>query len=217
MMKYLALGDSYTIGEGLPPEESFPWQLVRLLRQRDALMAAPEVLATTGWTSGELQQAIDQASFAPPYDLVTLCIGVNNQYRGLSPDTYAQEFAELLDQAIVFAGRRPEHVFVLSIPDWGVTPFAADRDSDQISAELRAFNRHNARLAYARQASYLNITEISKLARRDDSLLAADHLHYSAKMYKKWVEQLLPKVWRVLLPGKNLHVPLLYQQEGDKP
>ena len=215
MLKFLALGDSYTVGEGLSPAEAWPWQLVLKLRRKDVMIAPPEVIATTGWTSGELIQAMEAAKLQPPYDLVTLLIGVNNQYRGLDHGQYQTEFAQLLQQAITLAGGHREKVIVLSIPDWGVTPFAAGRDADAISAEIREFNRINARIAYREKVQYLNITEISRQAKHQPTLLAADRLHYSGLMYARWAEELLPKAWRALLPGKDIHIPLLYQNQEE--
>lgn len=217
MLKFLALGDSYTIGEGLPLESAWPWQLVKALRKKDLLIAAPEIIATTGWTTGELLQALSTAHIQPPYDLVTLLIGVNNQYRGQSLETYEQDFRNLQNKALALTDQKPERVIILSIPDWSYTPFAAERDTDLISAEIREYNRVNARLAYAREMPYINITELTLLARHAPNLLAEDQLHYSADMYKRWVDLLLPKVWRALMPGRNFHIPLLYQPEAEQP
>ena len=211
MLKFLALGDSYTLGEGLPAESSWPWLLVKALRRRDVLMAAPEIVARTGWTSGELLEALQTASCQPPYDLVSLAVGVNNQYRGLSLADYQQDFATLLEQAIALAGR-PQGVVVLSIPDWRLTPFAADRDRNEISREIRAFNQVNARLAYDLGIAYVNVTEISRQARYAAEMLAADGLHYSEAMYRRWLEILLPRCWKLLLPDKDMYIPLLYQE-----
>jgi len=217
MFRFLALGDSYTIGEGLSPADSWPAQLVHAMRQRDVIMEQAEMLATTGWTSGDLLQALQSAQLTPPYDLVTLLIGVNNQYQGLPLAAYQADFESLLKQAISLAGQRPERVVVMAIPDWGVTPYpyAVGRQPEQISAEIKAFNQINARLAYQQDLAYLNLNEQAQKAQRDPRLLAEDGLHYSRLMYTYWVkEQILPRVWRILLPGKNMHIPLLAQQNA---
>lgn len=219
MLSFLALGDSYTIGEGVPAESAWPWQLVKALRRKDVLMATPHIIAQTGWTSGELNQALTQAEQAgglrPPYSLVSLLIGVNNQYRGLPVSAYETEFNQLLARALELAGGLKEHVIVLSIPDWGVTPFAAGRDRAAIAAEIREFNRVNARAAYQQDLTYCNLTQISLLAKNAPILLAEDGLHYSPEMYRRWAELLLPKVWRIVAPDRDFHIPLLYPPEEN--
>lgn len=198
---YLALGDSYTIGEGLPLYESFPYQLVHLLRKAGHAFHAPEIVAKTGWTTSELQTAIVQTPFQQQYDLVTLLIGVNNQYRGESLNQYAREFEQLLEMAIGFAGNTPRAVAVLSIPDWGVTPFAGydkhGRSRQQISDEIDAYNNRNKAItAWYEGVWYIDITTSTRAAVTDHSLLAADQLHPSGKEYQKWAEkvkQLLEK------------------------
>ena len=204
-MKFLALGDSYTIGESVPETERWPVQLAALLRARGIPLGPPEIIATTGWTTGELAAAIEQVNPQPPYDLVSLLIGVNNQYRGWSQDTYGWEFAALLEQAIGFANGDPARVIVLSIPDWSVTPFASSdphgRTSAQISAEVAAFNAINRDETAKQGAHYVDITPISLRAADDLSLLAADQLHPSGKMYGLWAEEVLLyllKIFRIL-------------------
>lgn len=218
MYRLLALGDSYTVGEGIPSEDSWPQLLMQRLLSRDVLIAPPQIIATTGWTSADLQAALDQAELTPPYDIVTLGIGVNNQYEGLAAADYAREFERLLQQAIALAGERPRHVFVLSIPDWSVTPFAfaSGRNREQIAAEIQAFNRENARLSYAYGVQYIHVTEISRDARRGPQFLAADGLHYAKPLYTRWVDEIFPKLWHTLLPGMAIHIPLLYQAVGSE-
>lgn len=203
-MKFLALGDSYTIGEGVLPEERWPVQLAALLRARGFAVEEPDIVAKTGWTTDELVEGIIRASPSAPYDWVFLLIGVNNQYRGSPPEMYRQEFAELLLQAIDFAGGHPQRVIVLSIPDWGVTPFGAQdargRSPAQISAEIAMFNAINREETLLMEAHYVDITPISQEARSDLSLLAPDQLHPSGKMYARWAEEVLQmlvqvKVW----------------------
>jgi hypothetical protein len=144
---YLALGDSYTIGEAVPIAENFPYQTIQLLRSAGYDFNAAEIIAKTGWTTDELLEAITGTIFSNPYDFVSLLAGVNNQYRGMSIDDYTQTFETLLKNAISFADKRNDHVFVLSIPDWGVTPFAKDRDPVLISAEIDRFNEVNKQLS----------------------------------------------------------------------
>jgi lysophospholipase L1-like esterase len=189
-LHYLALGDSYTIGEGVPLFESFPYQAVQKLRKKDIPFAAPEIVAKTGWTSDELQAGIRNTRLLPKYDLVSLLIGVNNQYRGQSTDVYAAEFESLLKQAIVFAGNDKNRVVVLSIPDWGATPFAEGRDRAKITTEIDAFNAINRKIAGQYKVQYIDITPGTRMAAQDPSLVTKDKLHPSGKEYTKWAEEL---------------------------
>lgn len=187
---YLALGDSYTIGEAVPLYESFPYQAVQLLRNAGHAVHAPEIIARTGWTTDELQQGIAKTSLLDSYHFVSLLIGVNNQYRGRTADEYASEFAALLQQAIRFADSKKSNVFVLSIPDWGVTPFAEGRDRAQIAREIDAFNKVAADICSKNETSFIDITGGTREAAHDPSLLAADQLHPSGKEYARWANQL---------------------------
>ncbi|MCX6319213.1 MAG: SGNH/GDSL hydrolase family protein [Bacteroidetes bacterium] len=187
---YLALGDSYTIGESVLITENFPAQAVQLLRKQGIDMEAPEIIAKTGWTTDELQAAIDTHHFRPRYDFVSLLIGVNNQYRGRSIAEYEKEFTALLDQAIRFAGNDASHVAVLSIPDWGVTPFAEGRDRAQIAREIDIYNAANRKIAEARHVHYIYITEHTREAVEDADRFAADGLHPSSKEYAIWADML---------------------------
>ena len=197
MLSYLALGDSYTIGEAIAAEGRWPVRLAASLRARGVPLAEPQILATTGWTTDELSTAMDGASFAPSYDLVSLLIGVNNQYRGRSADEYRQEFHRLLLRAIALAGGRPGRVLVLSIPDWGVTPFARDsgRDVARIAAELDDFNAVAREEAGRAGAAFVDIAPIS---RNHPTLLANDGLHPSGAQYALWAEAALPVARRLL-------------------
>ena len=190
---YLALGDSYTIGESVSAAESFPYQLKEALVKQGHPVESIQIIAQTGWTTDELQAAIDIATLSPPYDLVTLLIGVNNQYRGYSLETYRIEFEQLLKQAIAFAGADTEQVRVLSIPDWGVTPFAQKegRVADKVAKEIDAFNAAAKEISEKLDVVFINITPHSRLAATDLSLLASDGLHPSGKMYAHWVQSLL--------------------------
>lgn len=190
---YLALGDSYTIGESLPLYESFPYQVVQLLRRNGHAVAAPEIIARTGWTTGELLEAMHNTHFQSSYDMVSLLIGVNNQYRGLPADEYAREFETLLQQALSLADNQARRVVVLSIPDWGITPFAAanGRPVEQVSTDIAHFNQLNRSVTDRYGVHYIDITAGSRLAATDSSLLAGDRLHYSAKEYARWAGLLL--------------------------
>lgn len=193
---YLALGDSYTIGEAVEQEESFPFQLTRLLNDTGHQFEQPKVIAKTGWTTDELRHAIQQEQITETFDLVTLLIGVNNQYRGYSQETYRAEFAELLETAISFAAGKKENVYVVSIPDWGVTEFAKNsgRDLKTISDEIDAFNRINEQETAAQNVTYVDITPGSRQAIKKQNLIASDGLHPSGKMYAEWATLIAEKI-----------------------
>ena len=193
---YLALGDSYTIGEAVAQNLTFPYQLATKLGASGIVVSAPKVIAKTGWTTGELQAAINAANLKGTYDIVTLLIGVNNQYRGMSSESYRTEFKSLLQQAIVFAGGKKDHVFVVSIPDWGLTPYGAStgRSQSVISAEINTFNSVNKAETLAMGVSYTDITPGSRAVVNDPALVASDGLHPSGKMYSNWSDALLPAV-----------------------
>ena len=183
---YLALGDSYTIGDSLPLYDSFPYQLVQLLRDRGHHFHAPEMVAKTGWTTSELAEHLIHTRFNPQYDFVTLLIGVNNQYREEKIEDYENNFEFVLKKAIHFSAEKSQHVIVLSIPDWGVTPFAEGRDRNKIATEVDAYNTINSNLAERYHCQYLNITPGTREAENDKTLLAEDKLHPSAKEYQRW-------------------------------
>jgi lysophospholipase L1-like esterase len=191
---YLALGDSYTIGEALPLQQSFPYQTIELLRKEKINIAAPEIIAKTGWTTDELAGAIDQHTFLPQYDFVSLLIGVNNQYRGHSAEEYKKEFESLLQKAIGFAGNNNSTVIVLSIPDYSVTPFAKEMDVQKIEREIKEFNSVNHSIAEQCGVHYIYITDSTQKAKNDLSLLAEDGLHPSAKEYFNWAKQVAEKI-----------------------
>ena len=191
-ISYLALGDSYTIGESVNPQDRWPVQLVTALDRKGIAMEDPRIIAKTGWTTDELITAIDATQINTTYDYVSLLIGVNNQYRGRSSENFEQEFIQLLEKAIEFTGNKSENVFVLSIPDWGITPFASTRNSEEISAEIDVFNAAIERQCNQRNIAYFNITPISRQAINAPELLASDGLHPSALMYARWVTMILP-------------------------
>jgi lysophospholipase L1-like esterase len=189
-LRFLALGDSYTIGEGVAADERWPAQLARRLSASGVAVAAPEVVAQTGWTTDELSAAMDAAALTPPYDFVTLLIGVNNQYRGRALENYRAEFAALLARAIALAGARRERVVVVSIPDWGVTRFARNegRDAAAVGAQIDAFNAAAVEIATAAQVACVDVTAASREAGDHDAMLVGDGLHPSAAQYALWTD-----------------------------
>ncbi len=187
---YLALGDSYTIGESVPLHESFPYQLVQMLRKAGTSFEAPEIIAKTGWTSFELAEQILHTRLNEPYDFVSLLIGVNNQYRDLPVEDFETDFHFLLTKAIHLSGERPERVIVLSIPDWGSTPFAVKSKRSDISTEIDLFNQVCESAANKSLVHFINITAETRKAKSDSLLLAGDHLHYSGKMHAIWAEKI---------------------------
>lgn len=193
-IRYLALGDSYTIGESVDENERWPNQLAALILEEKNIQADVTIIARTGWTTDELWQGIQSNAPQGTYDLVSLLIGVNNQYRGRGIDEYREQFRFLLNKSIEYAGGDANHVVVLSIPDWGVTPFAADRDANKIAIEIDVFNSINREETQSVGAHYVDITPISRQAVNDPSLVAFDGLHPSGRMYKLWVEKTLPIV-----------------------
>ncbi|MCZ4223800.1 SGNH/GDSL hydrolase family protein [Pedobacter rhodius] len=197
---YLALGDSYTIGQSVTQAESFPYQLQALMKKNGRNVEDPKIIAVTGWTTDELQNAITQAKITQKFDFVTLLIGVNNQYRGYPIETYKKEFSELLQTAIGFSGGRKARVFVISIPDWGVTPFAKNysKSPQVIASEIDAYNTAAEQITTAAGVSFTNITPNSRVAANDVSLIASDGLHPSGKMYADWVNALGPKIMDVV-------------------
>lgn len=196
-VRYLALGDSYTIGESVPEGDRWPNQLARML-ESEGIPSEVKIIARTGWTTDELWQGIQAGEIDPPYDLVSLLIGVNNQYRGYDVQDYREQFVFLLKQATEYAGGDPNRVIVLSIPDWGVTPFAAGRDREQIAREIDMFNTVNQEESQKAGVHYVDITPISRDAAEDTTLIAADGLHPSGKMYALWAEKVLPTVGEIL-------------------
>jgi lysophospholipase L1-like esterase len=193
-LTYLALGDSYTIGQSEPQSVSYPYQLTDSLNTNGFKVQIPTVIATTGWTTDDLINAISASGITgKKYSFVTLLIGVNDQYQGLSIDNYKVKFAQVLNEAIAFAGGYPTKVFVISIPDYGVTPFAEGQDST-IYPQIMAFNAANQSISQAAGVNYINITPVSRTVTTDPTLLAPDGLHYSGKMYALWVKLLEPVV-----------------------
>jgi lysophospholipase L1-like esterase len=189
-LSYLALGDSYTIGESLPLKDNFPYQTVDLLKQKGIQISKPVIVAKTGWTTDELMTAIEMQQLKGQFNFVSLLIGVNNQYRGRDIENYQKEFEQLLQKAIAFAGGTTNHVFVLSIPDWGATPFAEGRDRLKIANEIDQFNSVNKKISERFKVNYIEITVGTREASKDPSLVAEDKLHPSKKEYARWAEKL---------------------------
>jgi lysophospholipase L1-like esterase len=192
--QFLALGDSYTIGESVAEKACWPFQLAGLFNNSGQHVQRPTIIAKTGWTTDELLVELANSSFSTQFDLVSLLIGVNNQYREYPESTYAVEFEMLVKRAVQFAGNRPKHVVVLSIPDWGVTPFASDRDRKDIAIKIDAYNKINYKVSTLLGVSYVDITPISRKAETDLSLIASDGLHPSEKMYAQWAELVFEKL-----------------------
>ena len=186
---FLALGDSYTIGEGVNENSRWPNQLIAELNKDKQQFEKPTILAKTGWTTDELLHALDMATLESTYDYVSLLIGVNNQYRKRTVTSFKPEFKALLSRAIELAKNNTKKVFVLSIPDWGVTPFAKGRDSKKIAKEIAAYNAAIERICIAKGVTFFDITPISKRALNNPDYLAEDQLHPSAQMYAEWVAE----------------------------
>ena len=195
---FLALGDSYTIGESVAVAQRWPEQLVVDMKNKGLRIDSLQIIAKTGWTTDELLLGISKSILAPEYDLVTLMIGVNNQYRGRSLDNFREELSVLMEKSIRFAGGDPTRVFVVSIPDWGVTPFAKARDRVQISRAIDSFNIEIQKQCQSRALRYIDVTEMSRQAAMDSSLVASDGLHPSGQMYSLWVEKMSPIIAEAL-------------------
>ena len=190
---YLALGDSYTIAESVPIFDSFPYQLVQSMRAENVVAQAPEIVAKTGWTTGELLAHLESYKLLPTYDIISILIGVNNQYRNLDITIYTKEFEQIVQLA---AGKvkAPENLFVLSIPDWGATPFGQKSGRENISEEIDRYNLENRKIASRYNAKYLEITEGTRMAKANSELVADDGLHPSSIEYRRWASLLLPAV-----------------------
>jgi lysophospholipase L1-like esterase len=195
---FLALGDSYTIGQSVEVTERFPAQSVAILRAQGMSISDPVYIAQTGWTTENLQAAITMRNPASNYDIVTLLIGVNDQYQRMDTGGYARRFARLLEKAVQLAGGRKERVFVLSIPDYSATPFVPASDKERVRKEIDWFNAINKRITLDYGVSYTDITPTSRDAENNVALVARDNLHPSGLEYKKWAELLAPKIKDVL-------------------
>lgn len=192
--KYLALGDSYTIGQDVSADQRFPAQTVALLRQSNIAIKDPQYIATTGWTTQNLIAAINQQNLQGPFDIVTLLIGVNDQYQRMDTGGYRKRFTQLLLKAIELTGNNFSRVIVLSIPDYSVTPFVPAADKGRVQREIDLFNSVNKEITLTYNIRYLDITPSTREAANDASLIANDGLHPSGKEYKKWAEMLAPMI-----------------------
>jgi len=195
---WLALGDSYTIGTSVAAEDRYVMQTLGLIRSAGLHCNDPEIIARNGWTTRNLLDALHDKKAVQPYDLVTILIGVNNQYQGGSADNYREEFTTLLKQCIQLAGNKPSHVIVISIPDYSVTPFAKGLNRPYISSQIDAFNQINYAISVGYLTPYLNVTDESRKALGDASLIAADGLHFSGEEYGIWATMLLPVLERAI-------------------
>jgi len=195
---YLALGDSYTIGESVNPSQRYPTRIYDTLINLGYKSLNPRIIAKTGWTTDELQAAISGSDLRETYDLVSLLIGVNNQYRGWSISQFEKEFEELLEFAITKAGGDRSKVFVISIPDWGVMPFAEGRDREKIAEEIDAYNAVKKSITEQKSVTFINITDISRQRDSEKVLIAEDGLHPSGEQYRRWVERIFPVIKKQL-------------------
>jgi lysophospholipase L1-like esterase len=200
--RHLALGDSYTIGERVPAKNRWPNQLAKLL-ETEGIQTEVTIVARTGWTVKELWEGIQTDPPKGRYDIVTLLIGVNDQYRGYPAAGYREDFRFMLGKAIEYADGNPDHVIVLSIPDWGFTPFAATRDTAPITRQIDEFNAVNLEETKSKGAHYVDVTLISRMGMDDFELIAGDRLHPSGKMYTMWAEKTLPIVRDILTGSKK--------------
>jgi len=191
-VRFLALGDSYTIGEGVREHERWPVHLATMLRANGIDVGEPELIARTAWTSDELADAMADEKPKGPYDLVTLLVGVNDQYRSRPVSSFVPEFETLLKRAVSLAKRRAGRVIAISIPDWGATPFAEGRDRELIAKEIGAYNAQAQALAAKAGVHWVDVTGITRAMLEEPELVAPDGLHPSGEMYRRWAEHLLP-------------------------
>ena len=186
---YLAIGDSYTIGEGVKKSKRWPVLLSKALRKK---LKKPVIIAKTGWTSNELIDTLNIINFKNNFDFVSLLIGVNNQYRGMDIENFRKDFVKLLEMSMRYTMKKHKRVFVLSIPDWGTTPYSKNKDSNKISKEINIFNDVIIEECKRKNITYIDITQNSRKALYDNTLVAKDSLHPSKKMYKQWAEIIEP-------------------------
>jgi len=201
MYNYLALGDSYTIGESVPSADNFPNQIVsKLKEQYELAIAEPKIIATTGWTTEELLATIKKEEDINPlgeYTFSTLLIGVNNQYRGQEIQKFLEEFEILLQKTIAHTKGGAEHTFVLSIPDWGITPFAKERDTKKIAIEIAAYNQHKKAIVEKYNCHFIDITPSTIAHGNTEIYLVEDLLHYSGKEYEIWAQKVVNEMAKV--------------------
>jgi len=197
-IRFLALGDSYTIGTAVEPSERWPVQLAGLLREKGVNVEEPKIIATRGWTTSNLLSGIERENLTGSYDFVSVLIGVNDQVRGLSADLYREKFIPVLERALTLAGQKPTRVLVLSLPDWSMARIASIQNPEKIKSEIDEFNRVNRAEAEKRGVRYIDITPSSRQAAQDRSLLAKDELHFAGQMYTTWARLVLPVACQAL-------------------
>ena len=195
---FLSLGDSYTIGESVSEADRWSVQLAGMLRKDSVDVANPDIIARTGWTTSQLQNAITASGNEKTYSFVSLLIGVNNQYQGQNQDRYRSEFRELLRTATKFAGDKASRVFVLSIPDWGASPYGAQNNKVKIAQEIDQFNAIAKEECQKANIAYVDITPLTRSANGDNAQFADDGLHYSGKQMRTWAEKAMPTVKELL-------------------
>lgn len=198
---FLALGDSYTIGESVTEANRWPVRLSKGLNDNGIVIEKPTIVATTGWKTFELQAALEEQEkdLAPHYDLVSLLIGVNNQYRKFPLDLYRKEFTELLHYSINKCKRGHEATFVVSIPDYAFTPFGVKENRPEISEEIDAYNTIARDICAGLNVAFIDITPISRFGLVQPELVAGDGLHPSGEQYRRWVELILPRVEQLIV------------------
>ena len=195
--KFLALGDSYTIGQSVETNERWPVQFLKELKTSTSAIDTLQIIAQTGWRVDQLNEAMNNSDLEAPYGLVSLLIGVNNQYQGQKANSFKPEFIEILERSLKLVDNRKERLFVVSIPDWGASPYGATLNRTQISKEIDEFNSVLKEESEKRGIRYFNITTISRRALTDNSLIASDRLHPSGKMYKLWVDKIIPVISKI--------------------
>jgi lysophospholipase L1-like esterase len=195
VLKYLALGDSYSIGESVEEHERWPNQLASTLSAQGLLIGKPIIIATTGWRTDNLANAVRIANLNDDFDIVSLLIGVNDQYQGKPFDIYLSDFEKLLNTSIQLARGEEKNVFAVSIPDYGYTPFGL-RNKEKISKEIDQYNEAAKKICDQYQVRYINVTDISREAMNDPQLVASDGLHPSGKMYALWVKKIVKEINR---------------------
>ena len=189
---YLALGDNYTIGESISENQRWPIQLTKLLSEKNIHISSPRIITKKGWTTDELKKEINNSNLDYPYGWVSLLIGINNQYQGRSMQEFREQFETLLSDAVTFSGNKREKVFVVSIPDWGVTPFARDLDQEKITTEIDNFNQVIYEICAVEGVHFIDITSISRIANSRNDFIAKDGLHPSGIQYTAWVQKIIP-------------------------
>ena len=195
--KFLALGDSYTIGQSVEVNERWPVQFLKELKATTNVIDTLQIIAQTGWRVDQLKEAMNSSDLESPYGIVSLLIGVNNQYQGQNANDFRPEFIEILEKSLKLVENRTERLFVISIPDWGASPYGFGFDRAKVSKEINEFNSVVKEESEKRGLRYFDITTISRRALIDRTLIASDGLHPSGKMYKLWVDKMIPIISKI--------------------